>query len=55
MGFKISMAGYVFNELPWLEIDPESVSASFRKWYKKYKLAARLAVINMTNEKVDGE
>ena len=56
IGFRISMAGYnVFDQLPRLDIDPEIVSASFRKWYKKYKLAARLAAINMGNKKVDGK
>ena len=50
------MASYnVFTHLPRLEIDPENVSASFKKWYKKYELAARLATINMGTEKVDGE
>ena len=40
------MEGYnVFNQLHWLEIDPENVSASFRKWYKKYELVAKLAAI----------
>ena len=35
------MANYnVFPQLPSLEIDPENVSASFSKWYKKYELAA---------------
>ena len=46
------MASY---NLPRLEIDPENVSASFSKWYKKYELAARLATINMGTERVDGE
>ena len=50
------MASYnVFTQLPRLDIDPENVSASFRKWYKKYELATRLATINMGNERVDGE
>ena len=49
------MASYnVFTHLPRLEIDPENVSASFSKWYKKYELAARLATINMGTEKVGG-
>ena len=50
------MAGHnVFNQLSMLGIDPENVSANFRKWYKKYELATRLAAINMGNEKVDNE
>ena len=50
------MASYnVFSQLPRLEIDPENVLASFKKWYKKYELAARLATINMGTEKVDEE
>ena len=56
IGLSISMASYnVFSQLPRLEIDPENVSASFNKWYKKYELAVRLAAINMGTEKVDGE
>ena len=50
------MASYnVFTQFPRLEIDPENVSASFRKWYKKYEFATRLAIINMGNERVDDE
>lgn len=46
------MAGYnVFNHLPRLVIDADNVSGSFGKWLKKYKLAARLAEINMGTEK----
>ena len=50
------MASYnVFTQLSRLDIDSENVLASFRKWYKKYELATRLATINMGNERVDGE
>ena len=50
------MASYnVFTQLPRLEIDTENVSGSFRKWYKKYELATRLATVNMGNERVDDE
>ena len=49
------MASYnVFTHLPRLEIDPENVSASFSKWYKKYELVVRLVIINMGIEKVGG-